>query len=184
MKKIVNLKCPNCGSSLTVNEDDKYLKCSHCESNLLIEKDMDDEIKATINDNMKRNGKLVRGFVWYFMFSSIGIFFIIITIAIVGIIVANKNDNKISSSSFNFDFIYDNGTKTGASVRNTLDDVIGKNKKYKDHKITVIYNDIKTTNTNEIIKIKDNLKENARYEVILDYDKSGYMNKVTILDKD
>ena len=55
---------------------------------------------------------------------------------------------------------------------------------YKKHQITVIYNDIKSTKEDDIIKIKDKLGKFTYYEVKLDYGKDGYINKVTILDKD
>ena len=183
MSKIVNLKCPNCGSNLKVNDSDKYLKCGHCDSNLLIEKDMDDEIKATINDNLKRNGKLARGILGYFFIAPI-IGFVIFVIFAIGIFfIFNKGTKEISKSEFNFSFTYSNGTHFGAEVKDTLDEVISKNKKNKDHIITVIYNDIKTTDEYKIIEIKDKLKDMNDYEVIIDYDDKGFVNKVTILDK-
>lgn len=184
MKKVVNLRCPNCGSNLKINEDDKQAKCTHCESDLLIEKDMDDELKATIIDNMKRNGKLFRGVFSYIMISSIFVFIFVFIVIIIGVVATKKGIEGSNVSDFNFEFSHTSGTRWGVEISETLDDVISKNKKYKKHQITVIYNDIKSTKEDDIIKIKDKLGKFTYYEVKLDYGKDGYINKVTILDKD
>ena len=181
MKKVVNLRCPNCGSNLKINEDDKHAKCSHCESDLLIEKDMDDELKATIIENMKKNGKISRTVIIWFLVSSA-----LISIIIFGafICIGIFGTREAKTSDYNFPFMGDAGTKWGSTIGYTLDDVISTNKKHKDRKITVIYNDIKTTNEDDIIKIKHELGDFKYYELKIDYDKDGYVNKVTILDRD
>ena len=48
--------------------------------------------------------------------------------------------------------------------------------------ITVIYKDNETTDPEEIIKIKHSLDDKKKYEIKLDYDDDGYVNKVTIED--
>jgi len=181
MKKVVNLRCPNCGSNLKINEDDKHAKCTHCESDLLIEKDMDDELKATIIENMKKNGKLSRTVLIWFLISSALISIIAFGVFICIGIFGSKADKK---SDYNFPFVNEGGTRWGTFVGYTLDDVISTNKRYKDRKITVIYNDIETTKEADIIKIKDKLGSYTYYELIIDYDIDGYVNKVTILDRD
>ena len=63
-----------------------------------------------------------------------------------------------------------------------LDEVAQNNKK-NDRKITVVFNDINTTNSDEIASLKQDLKEFPyEYEIKIDYDDKGYVNKVTIVD--
>ena len=63
---------------------------------------------------------------------------------------------------------------------NILDNVVKKVKKNTDHKITVIYETTKTSKPDEITSLKKQFDENSQYEVSMDYDSKGYINKITI----
>ena len=131
---------------------------------------------------------------------------VIIAIVIV-IVLANKfvmdkkakdNDNKgifgifgnifdeeinmgdFDKSSFNSKFEMRTGTQYGSFVSSLLDDVITNNKTNKEHMIEIVFGEVNTTDSNEIKNMKQNLKTISQYEVSLDYDQNGYVNKVTI----
>lgn len=83
---------------------------------------------------------------------------------------------------FNQDYELYSGTNGKLHTSSLLDNIITNNKKNKDKLITVIYNEISTTDSNEIIKIKHSLEDTKKYEIILDYDENIFVNKVTICD--
>lgn len=72
------------------------------------------------------------------------------------------------------------GTQYGTSISYLLDKIITSNKTNKEHLITVVYGSINTTDDSEIRNIKKQLDKWTEYEVILDYDEVGFINKVTI----
>lgn len=96
----------------------------------------------------------------------------------------------VSTTTFNHMFEFYSGTKTNASVRSLLDEVIKSNNKYKDYLVEVVYqNTSYGTDTEGIRNAKasigtDSFKENGQgfkeYEVSLDYDDKGYVIKITI----
>lgn len=96
----------------------------------------------------------------------------------------------VSTTTFNHMFEFYSGTKTNASVRSLLDEVIKSNNKYKDHLVEVIYQNMSYgTDAEKIRNAKTNIgtdsfKENGQgfkeYEVSLDYDDKGYVIKITI----
>lgn len=87
---------------------------------------------------------------------------------------------KFDSDFFNSDYEFHKGTQTEDSVKDLLDDVITNNKKNKDHLITIVYETHNTTDSEEITNIKNEITENKKYEVLLDYDEKQYINKITI----
>ena len=62
-----------------------------------------------------------------------------------------------------------------------IDEVITNNKT-NDRKITVVYNDVKTSVPDEIKNLKKSLDSSNKYEVSLDYDDKGYVSTITIED--
>lgn len=97
--------------------------------------------------------------------------------------IINNTQNNITGiekETFNNKFEIYSGTKSKNMVSNLLDTVVTNNKKDTDHLVIVIFNDISTIDTDKIIDIKRSLDDNKKYEVILDYSNSGYVNKVTI----
>lgn len=88
--------------------------------------------------------------------------------------------SKLDVIRFNNSFEIYSGSNYGTTVDKVLDDVISSNKKNADRIITVIYGDIKTTDENQIRKIKKSLDDWTKYDVIFDYDDVGYINQITI----
>lgn len=90
--------------------------------------------------------------------------------------------NKMDIDDFNFDIETYKGTQYGSTVSNLLDNVITKIKKNANHSITVMYGETVTSKADEITTLKKQFDKTSQYEVSLDYDSNGYINKVTITD--
>lgn len=88
--------------------------------------------------------------------------------------------DKFEIDSFNSKFEFRAGQNYGSSVMHVLDDVITNNKKNQNHVITVVFEDLSTTDPEEIKKAKKNFDEWTKYEISVDYDDNGYVNKITI----
>lgn len=97
-----------------------------------------------------------------------------------------ENEKKREINSFNSDFEFYQGTVGGTSTRNQIDNVIKSNKKNADHLVEVIFDGVSYgTDTEKIKEIKDSLKDFngyklQYYEISIDYDDNGYVNKITI----
>lgn len=104
------------------------------------------------------------------------------TNVIDGIIDAGKDiDNDFNQNQFNNQFELYSGEEIGSLVKSLLEKIITSNKKDIIHTIVVIYKDKNTSDTTEIINLKQSIDNTKRYEVIMDYE-NGYINKVTIMD--
>lgn len=93
-----------------------------------------------------------------------------------------KDNLEANVAKFNAGLTSLQGTQSKFFLSGYLDNIITKNKTYSNHTITVTYNDITTTEEDEIIKIKHSLKDGCEYEVSVDYDTNGYINRVKIMD--
>ena len=93
----------------------------------------------------------------------------------------NQSLNSYDVDAFNIDLETYSGTKYGSSVSNLLDNVITKIKK-TNRSITVTYGTTVTSKADEITLLKKQFNDSNRYEVSLDYDSNGYIDKVTIAD--
>ena len=80
--KLIEKKCPNCGASLSFDENDKVTKCDYCKREFEIERDAQDQISLVIGET----GKSV---IKYFFISHmvIGIISIIVFLIIFGFII-------------------------------------------------------------------------------------------------
>lgn len=98
----------------------------------------------------------------------------------------DKINNSFNKDTFNNDFEFYVGTKTGGSLSRLIDEIITNNKKNKEHILTVIYNDINTTDTEIIKNIKIGIKTFDKYEILIDYNEEGYVNIISIelIEKD
>lgn len=100
-----------------------------------------------------------------------------------------ENEKKREISSFNSNFEFYQGTEGGTSTSNQIDNVIKSNKKNADHLVEVIFDGVSYgTDTEKIKEIKNSLKnfngyELQYYEISIDYDDNGYVNKITIETK-
>lgn len=92
----------------------------------------------------------------------------------------NEMIDQFEIDSFNSKFEFRVGQNYGSTVMRALDDVITNNKKNKEHVITVVFEDLSTTDPEEIKNAKKNFDEWTKYEISVDYDDNGYVNKMTI----
>ena len=209
--ELKELKCKNCGASLKVEENAKEVNCKFCHTTFAVEtaentgyefekgrikaqkeelqnkmKDVSDAVKnADININPDEVAKTMKwpliifGIVFALMFISGVVFFISVAVGMnKGI---KTSSDKFAVSAFNSGYEMDTGTQPYIFLEDTLNDVITDNKKGK-HTITVVYNDTKTSNPEEIKKLKNSLDKSKEYEISFDYDDKGFINKMTIED--
>ena len=97
-----------------------------------------------------------------------------------GINEIEKGKNDINIDNFNSSIERYSGTKYGSQVVILLDNIVTQIKKNTDHSITVIYDTKTVSNPEEIIALKKQLDMMTQYEISLDYDSNGFINKVTI----
>ncbi len=110
-------------------------------------------------------------------------FFVIVLGGIIyGFVNFFNMEAKADVNSFNTCIEQYSGTNYSSRIESMLEEVIKSNKKEKDRTINVKYNDIDTSDEEKIIEIKHSLDDGHKYEVIMDYDSKGYINKVTIKD--
>ena len=173
------LRCSSCGAVLEVDDDKEFAKCKYCGSKYKLNQDMninikmDDNTKEVINGtfgNIKQAQK--------FAFVPIIIFIIaFISIAFIGFKVANRSNKDWNVSSFNSKFSNDAGTRNDFFLKSTLDEIIESNKTH-DRKVSLVFEGKETTNEKEIIEIKHSLS--GDYEVSINYDDDGYVNKIIV----
>ena len=205
MKK---LKCSSCGAKLEIEENKEYAKCNHCGTRYKLNEDLtvniklDDSVKDALN-----NGLGTVKHVSKFMLIPIIIFAIIFVGVFVFIILDMNSSRKtaeesktriqekikqnqeesdaeekafkemVNKNTFNFDFEHANGTKSAFLLESTFDDIVRSNKT-NDRKIALVFNGKETMEEAEIVKIKQSLK--GDYEVSINYDDEGYVNKVIV----
>lgn len=186
------LKCSSCGGDLEVEENKEYAKCKYCGARYKLNEDLnvniklDDSIKERLNDQLEMVSTPKTTII------SIAVIFIIgAIICVVGASTFSfKNDNTFNEERakqqeesnkdhFNFQFYGSNGTKNAFLLENTLDEIIQSNKT-NDRKVSLVFNGTETTDESEIINIKYSLS--GIYEVSINYDDTGYINKI-IVDK-
>lgn len=194
------LKCNSCGGEMTIDESKEYATCKYCGMKYKLNDDLNVNIKIddSVKDVLNTGLSTAKHFSLFMLFPII-VFIIIIATAIF-FTFKTSNENKdffndaeekindmynnqkddISKYSFNFQFEDENGTRQKIFVEDLLDDIIGSNKKY-NRKIVLVYGDISATDENEIINIKHKL-DKSKYEVRIDYDSDGYVNKITLED--
>ena len=146
------------------------------------EKYVDDSVLGDKEKTRKTIKKFGIGYLCFFlMFFALIIGFIIFQFT--NIMKVQKNFGSFASSfnktSINAQFEQYQGTTT--FTKSALDKIVTNNKKYPDHKITVVYNGKTAVEEDDIVEIKYSLTE-TKYEVSLDYDKDGCVNKFTIKD--
>lgn len=100
-----------------------------------------------------------------------------------------EREQEISKNNFNSTFEFYQGTTGGTATGMAIDKIVENNKKNTTQLIEVIFdNTTYGTDAENIRKIKNNLKDFngyklQQYEISLDYDTNGYVNKVTIETK-
>ena len=185
MKK---LECESCGGMMNIDENKEFATCPYCNTKYKLNEDkniyikLDEDTKNILKNKTKTIGKISA--LIMIPHTIIGIIIFIISISIFIFIGTNiyKTEKSAQIKWFNDNYETYSGTKSKFSIEILLDDVITNNKTNKNLLITVIYHDTSTTNPDEIINIKHSLQDWTKYEVKLDYDNNGYVNKVTIED--
>lgn len=97
-----------------------------------------------------------------------------------------ESDLKFDKNSFNSNYTFYSGTQPGQSVSMLIDNIINKNKTEKDHLVELIFDNTSYGTDSDNIKQTKNMIQTFKgydiqyYEVSMDYDDNGYVNKVTI----
>lgn len=94
----------------------------------------------------------------------------------------NKQKDETNKNMFNSPFTFSAGTQPTVHVKMILDNVIKSNKTNADHKIIFVYKGTETMDEQQIKNVKHSLKQFGEYEVSVDYDENGYVNKITLED--
>ena len=179
MKK---LKCTNCGGSLKISEDKQMATCPFCNEQYKLNEDLN--ININLNDNAKEvvnNGKktalvMLIPFIIIFVF----IIFIATTFIFKAFTTTSKSIeetnayNTIDKVMFNGFLELYKGTNRGTMVKSLIDEIVTSNKK-NESKVSVIFNDTKYETVDDIINIKTNIEKNKEYEVIFNYNDSGFI---------
>ena len=92
----------------------------------------------------------------------------------------NNMFDEFEINSFNSKFEFRVGENYGSSVKRALDDVITNNKKNQERLVLVVFEDISTTDPEEIKNTKKNFDDWTKYEISVDYDENGFVYKMTI----
>ena len=198
--KLVELKCNNCGAQLKVEEGTSQVKCEFCGSTFSVDDAYNEGYKYTKgvlkahSEQMEEDFNKAQDLMDRFIGKPSRVFFIAfvaIFILIFGFIGYRiyttftdneKEHDSFEVNSFNTPYETDAGKRSGFFIVGTLDDIVTNNKTNKSHIIAVVYNGITATEEKSIKEIRNMLSENKDYDVSLDYDSNGYVNKFRIED--
>ena len=198
--KLVELKCKNCGAQLKVEEGTSQVKCEFCGSTFSVDDAYNEGYKYTkgvlkarseqMEEDFNKAQDLIDDFIGkpskVFSIAFVAIFILIFAFIgyhmYVGFSDSRNSRDSFEIDSFNTPYETDAGKRSGFFIVGTLDDIVTNNKTNKSHIITVVYNDITTTEEKEIKEIRNKLSDRKDYDVSLDYDSNGYVNKYTIED--
>lgn len=198
--KLVELKCNNCGAQLKVEEGTSQVKCEFCGSTFSVDDAYNEGYKYTkgvlkahseqMEEDFNKAQDLMDSFIGkpsrVFFIAFVAIFILIfgfIGYRIYTTFTDNeKEHDSFEVNSFNTPYETDAGKRSGFFIVGTLDDIVTNNKTNKSHIIAVVYNGITATEEKSIKEIRNMLSENKDYDVSLDYDSNGYVNKFRIED--
>lgn len=208
--RLVKLNCPNCGASLKVEDNKKEFYCKYCRTTSLLDDEVIRVEHTIVDEHAEEKLEIFNGFAKVFKGIGITsmVYFGIIIVVVIGVIgglvfniskMNNRRDEIFNDNSalvdvefdskyseveirgFNGPFEMYSGTQSVFFVESLLDKAVTNNKTEKEHIITVIYDDITTTVPDEIVSIKHSLEDDVEYEVSLDYDEDGFVNKITLM---
>ena len=189
------VNCPYCKATYKIDDEAKHVKYDDMEnSGYEFEKG---RIKAqkehASNSSLNIDQKFPKiALIPFFMVA------IVIVVILISSVISwsnwknNLNDNSNSSISeekakkeleskvYDFNWRYSSGKKSGVFVERDLNNVINSNRTNKERFITVKFNDIETQDSEEILKIIDQLDTYKDYNVLLDYDTDGFITVITI----
>lgn len=95
----------------------------------------------------------------------------------------------MEKEQFNNTYSFYSGTRASSAVSTLLDRIIDNNKTNQEHVVEVIFDgELYGTDGENIRRSKDRLRSFTNYqiqfyEVAMDYDANGFINKVTIVTK-
>lgn len=192
--KLRELKCKNCGAKLKVDENASMVDCKYCHTSFAVEDAFQEGYKFEkgrmkahsehMEKHLENAKELIEPVGKAFLFHSaitaiIGIVIFLVVVTFI-IVIAVKQVKGNDVSDFNNTLEMYNGTKSGHSVNNLIDEVSLSNKKEEKHKITIIYKDIETQDPEVMKDIKKQLDGWTKYEVSLEYDADGFIYQITI----
>jgi len=91
-----------------------------------------------------------------------------------------NTNNTFDKDSFNSKFERYTGSESGFFLEDLFDITITNNKKYPDKKVAIRYNEINTTDPEEIKSIKKGIKNGDKFEVSVNYNKDGIVFEVVL----
>lgn len=189
-----NISCPYCNATYKLDDEAQHIKYDDMEnSGYEFEKGRIKAQKESINNSsVNIDTKFSKLAIIPFVMVAIVIIAILVTSAISWKDWNNKFNNNSSNVSdeaakkelekkvYDFNWRYSSGKKATVFVKSMLNDVINSNRTNKERFITVKFNDIETQDSDEILKIIDQLEQYGEYNVLLDYDTDGFITTMTI----
>ena len=150
--KLIEKKCPNCGASLSFDENDKVTRCDYCKREFEIERDAQDRINLVIGETGKSIVKYF--FISHMVISiiSVVIFLLVFGLIIFGVytgITSTTNNSKKENSYLtdvndieNEDYVFLD-TQSTIKIRQEISTMVDFKSKgaLKREKIYVISND-------------------------------------------
>lgn len=94
--------------------------------------------------------------------------------------VAEKTQTEKSQDAHDFNFYFNRGSSYGFHIGYDLERIITSNMEHPDKQIYVKYNDTETNEKEGIKSIKSKLGTHVQYNIELEYDADGYVNKYII----
>lgn len=193
--RIIELKCKNCGAKLKIEDNVKKVTCKYCNTEFSVEDAYNDgynfekgRMKAQTEQLEEINNIIMNNPIFKNFFPSKHLFIIPVVISIIiflsifiFIITSITSMNSIDSfevDRFNNSFEIYVGTNNGLQISSLIDEVQTNNRKNRDTLIEFEYKNVKTTNPDEIKKIKKDLDDWNNYEVTFEYNENGLINYV------
>ena len=194
-----NITCPYCNATYKLDDGTQHIKYDDMEnSGYEFEKGRIKAQKEHASSNV--NANVTSNINTKFSKAALIPVIIVAIVMIVSIVTSgltfkdwkNKFDNNSNSAStekakkeleskvYDFNWRYSSGKKAGAFVKNDLNDVINSNRTNKERFITVKFNGIETQDSDEILKIIDQIDSFEDYNVLLDYDDDGFITVINI----
>lgn len=177
MKK---LRCENCNGELKIEDNNEYAYCNYCRTRYKLNEDktvvfkIDDSVKDVYESTTKMITPIA-------LVISVMIFIFAILFGIgVYKLMGGGKPSEYEIRSYNSELEMYKGTQSKFFIDYLIDDIVERNSKNK-RQITVEYNDISTSNVDEISDLKNKL-DKYFYEIKFEYDSKGFINKTIITD--
>ena len=184
--KLNQIECKSCGAHIKVNDGDENVRCPYCGNTYSVSEE---------KKKMRKKNNSVIIIIIIVVFIIMPMIFFIGFLGLAGHMAHRGTNTTITTTNsgtssvenrdyevFKFNSGYNNGTWFGGTVGTMLDRVVTSNKTNSKKTIVVKYKETQTEKPDEIIELKKKLEQFTSYEVILDYDNEGYINKITIED--